>query len=1202
MTWLRKSQVIAAVVFLVLIALVWFAGPAVGLARVEARFAWIFVLMLVWVVILMTGRVLRERSATLLERMLRRKADDAVVSAAPEHRTEAAQLRQRLLAAIDTLKTSNLGRTRGRAALYELPWYMIVGHPSAGKSCAILNSGLKFPLGGKDKASVQGVGGTRNCDWFFSTEGVLLDTAGRYASQAEDRSEWIEFLKLLKKHRPKAPLNGILVAISLSELLQHRTESFAHYARQIRQRINEVDELFGFKTPVYLVVTKLDLLQGFDQFFEDFPEEERKQVWGATLNHEQEAGFDAVRVVDQHFEALFRGLAQMGTDKLASARANQKRPALFAFPLEFHGLKEALCRFVEALVERDPYHTSPLLRGFYFTSALQDRRPCVTTANHITRRFGLSCPGPHRPEKLDSRPFFLESLFRKVVFPDMFLVGRASRPGQGRLRLAGLALGMALLTVMAGGWTWSFVCNQKLIQEARAELGTARDLAHRPDLADRMKALQVLQYRLEQLDHYHREGHPWSLGWGLYQGTDVEAVLRSEYFQGVRQLMLTPIREGLEASLEDRPAAGPVPPQRVEEVYNTLKTYLMLHRRERMETAHLVDQLPRHWRPWLDLNRGACPMADLSRMAERVVAFYVSQAGAPDLPLIGNRDDLVGRARQRIKGEVALLSPLERIYGELKAQGNTRLAPVSVASILENKNLDLVGSSVFVPGSFTREGWRTYFQDAIQQASTGQFKGTDWVLADPLEPSAGLQGSAEERRDRLTAMYQADYIKAWDQFIQGIVVHPFGSPDRAADGLGRLGDPQHSPIKLILARAAAETAWDNPSELSRSLDKAKQNILEKTTGFLNGGASANPAAGTRLGPVGSHFAPTAGLVAGPNPPLDAYLDQLGKLRSRMAAISASGDAGSGAKALIQATLAGSGSELGDALQAADATLLARLDTTAREALRPLLVKPLMECFATLVGPAQDHLNAIWQQQVYAPWSSLAAKYPFADSGNEAPMGDIARFLKPGDGTLARYVDKELGAMVVRRGDAYVSRTWGGLGVGLGSGFLNAVSRLSGAGSALLQEGDACRFELQPVPTPGLTDILLEIDGQKLLYRMGPQSWTTFTWPGPSSGQGARLQATSFGGATVQVQNFPARLGFLRLLDQARIENPAGPATSLAWRLRVPPAAPPHGSAPASARPAPTADGIRFNFRLVSGANPMGLFALRHSTLPQRIGN
>ncbi|HWQ09154.1 MAG TPA: type VI secretion system membrane subunit TssM, partial [Holophaga sp.] len=642
-------------------------------------------------------------------KMLRRKADDAVVSAAPEHRTEVAQLRQRLLAAIDTLKTSNLGRTRGRAALYELPWYMIVGHPSAGKSCAILNSGLKFPLGGKDKASVQGIGGTRNCDWFFSTEGVLLDTAGRYTSQSEDRSEWLEFLKLLRKHRPRAPLNGILVAISLSELLQHRTEAFAHYARQIRQRINEVDGLFGFKTPVYLVVTKLDLLQGFDQFFEDFPEEERRQVWGATLSYEQGPGFDAVRAVDQHFEALFQGLAQMGTDKLASARANQKRPALFAFPLEFHGLKEALCRFVEALVERDPYHTSPLLRGFYFTSALQEHRPCVTTANRITRRFGLSCPGPHLPEKLDSRPFFLETLFRKVVFPDMFLVGRASRPGRGRLRLAGLVLGMAFLTVLAVGWTWSFVCNQKLIQEARAELGTARDLARRPGLADRMKALQVLQYRLEQLDHYRRDGHPWSLAWGLYRGADVEAVLRSEYFLGVRQVMLKPIRESLEASLEDRPAAGSVAPRRVEEVYNTLKTYLMLHRRERMEATHLVDQLPRHWRPWLETNRGPCPVADLSRMAERTIAFYVSQTGAPDLPLIENRDDLVGRARQRIKGEVALLSPLERIYGELKAQGNTRFAPVTVASILENKGLDLVGSSIFVPGSFTREGWRIYF-------------------------------------------------------------------------------------------------------------------------------------------------------------------------------------------------------------------------------------------------------------------------------------------------------------------------------------------------------------------------------------------------------------------------------------------------------------------------------------------------------------
>jgi type VI secretion system protein ImpL len=236
--WLRNAKLASAFGFLILIALIWFVGPYIGLASRDARFAWIMGVMLVWVISLLVGRVLAERAGGVLEKFLRRQADEAVMGATPDRRAEVTRLRQRMLSAIDTLKTSNIGKARGKAALYELPWYMIIGHPAAGKSSAILHSGLTFPFG--DKQAIQGVGGTRDCDWFFSTEGVLLDTAGRYSTQREDRAEWLEFLKLLKKHRSKAPVNGILVAISFPELVQFRSEQFAIYARQVRRRFRAI--------------------------------------------------------------------------------------------------------------------------------------------------------------------------------------------------------------------------------------------------------------------------------------------------------------------------------------------------------------------------------------------------------------------------------------------------------------------------------------------------------------------------------------------------------------------------------------------------------------------------------------------------------------------------------------------------------------------------------------------------------------------------------------------------------------------------------------------------------------------------------------------------------------------------------------------------------------------------------------------------
>lgn len=65
-----------------------------------------------------------------------------------------------------------------RQYLYQLPWYVIIGAPGAGKTTALVNSGLHFPLADRfGKSALRGVGRTRNCDWWFTNDAVLLDTA-----------------------------------------------------------------------------------------------------------------------------------------------------------------------------------------------------------------------------------------------------------------------------------------------------------------------------------------------------------------------------------------------------------------------------------------------------------------------------------------------------------------------------------------------------------------------------------------------------------------------------------------------------------------------------------------------------------------------------------------------------------------------------------------------------------------------------------------------------------------------------------------------------------------------------------------------------------------------------------------------------------------------------------------------------------------
>ena len=117
---------------------------------------------------------------------------------------------------------------------------ILLGPPGAGKSTALKNSGLQFPYLSSRGGGVRGVGGTRNCDWWLTNEAVVLDTAGRWSTQEEDHDEWLAFLGLLKKHRPRKPLNGLITAISIGDVvkssldqLQFERDQLDHYVHQV---------------------------------------------------------------------------------------------------------------------------------------------------------------------------------------------------------------------------------------------------------------------------------------------------------------------------------------------------------------------------------------------------------------------------------------------------------------------------------------------------------------------------------------------------------------------------------------------------------------------------------------------------------------------------------------------------------------------------------------------------------------------------------------------------------------------------------------------------------------------------------------------------------------------------------------------------------------------------------------------------------
>src|SRR5579859_1209546 len=244
---------------------------------------WLKILLTVVAVLIVVGwyvfrRVRAVMKAKALERELLKQAEQQALNARPDRRAEILELQVQMQRGLQALKQSRLGSADGGSALYSLPWYMIIGPPGAGKTTALKHSGLVFPaLDPRTGGGIRGVGGTRNCDWWFTNEAILLDTAGRYTTEDADHDEWVAFLEALNKYRVEKPLNGALVAVSVPDLLEANDDAIATMAQRIRAQIDEMQETLKMTMPVYVVFTKVDLIAGFVEYFSDLKKSERGQ-------------------------------------------------------------------------------------------------------------------------------------------------------------------------------------------------------------------------------------------------------------------------------------------------------------------------------------------------------------------------------------------------------------------------------------------------------------------------------------------------------------------------------------------------------------------------------------------------------------------------------------------------------------------------------------------------------------------------------------------------------------------------------------------------------------------------------------------------------------------------------------------------------------------------------------------------------------
>lgn len=1114
--WFANRWVLSVLGLLMLAVLIWLFGSEVAfggyvpLASEVNRLLAILFVVTVWSAIAIV-RALRQRrtNQAMIDDLMPQAAPPAEEPSAILSKEEAQKLDQRFRDALATLRTMRLGGKRDRRYLYQLPWYVIIGPPGSGKTTALAQSGLKFPLSDKiDGLAVRGVGGTRNCDWFFTDEAVLIDTAGRYTTQdseeAVDRSAWQNFLQLLRRYRARRSIEGVLVAFSIADLASSDSSQRLAHARAIKRRIQEVHDVLKLRAPVYVVFTKCDLIAGFSDFFYDLSSDQRAQVWGTTFSVAESNDVVALlKTFPKEFDLLVERLSARVITRLEQESDIARRALLLSFPQQFALLRPALDEFLSEAFGQSRFEEPLFLRGVYFTSATQEGTPIDRVIGAVARAFRMQ---PRAMPAFSGRgaSFFLTRLLREVVFPESGLASSTSFLARHRAYALWALYGgaLALTTLAVAGLSVSYLSNRTLVTDVGTKVDKVAE-AHGPVLAGTGDATSIFRAldALRNLPGGYAERDnsvPLQETLGLYQGDKLGQAALDSYRRALDQLFVPVLMRRLEQQAAENATNTDV-------VYQTLKAYLMFTTPDRRDVDFMKLWIGTDW-------SARYPGPDNAAFRERFAGHLTALFENPIEPVPEQNADFVARTRRALLS----LPPAARVYSELKgAMVTPQSAEWTLPAHADAKDLAFFrrrsGKPMRegVPVFYTVDGYRKHF--ITERAALIEAAGRDtWVLGPEFTRFQTGETGVEIVR-KTEELYLSDYIREWDALLADLELATPANVEQLADMLRAVSQPD-SPVKKVLKAISEQTqlaAALRKEERERQLPAGR---LETITGQIREIIAPAQAAKPDLDPaerVDAHFRPLTELLGGEGSspaPIDAALRSLGELHGF----------------ILQTRQVG-----GDPKAALDAfrtefpkatALAAQLQSQAKaqpEPMRRWLAEVASTVNASAVAPRQAEaarrVGDVWRTSV-APTcqEALDGRFPFvSNSPTDVNLSDFARVLGP-NGAIEQfsktYIEPFADTSV--RPWRWIEPKAGGLRMSATS--LAMFERAAVIRQAFFASGapqPQVSFELLPLSLDNRArQVQIDIGNQSVVYQHGPRRPTRLQWP-PSGSSTAGILFT-----------------------------------------------------------------------------------------------
>lgn len=986
---------------------------------------------------------------------------------------------------------------------YKLPWYLVIGHVNSGKT-TFLKEGCKL-----NELYSPEISQLVHC-WLnenaviVESDGVLFEQNASSTTPTLYERLWKGMLEWLVIERTRQPLNGIVLTIDIYQLSTFTKTERDNYITTLKARLDDISKIIDTYLPVYIVLTKLDLLYGFEAMYQALDKNQRDDILGITfLNNEQ----NWLNELDNFWQKWIAQLNSAIPAMMVNHVDISQRSQLFTFIRQAHGVKDYLFHVIDncflSLKEK-----SFFLRGVYLTSSKQKGQMEDLFVKSASSQYNL-------PEQIYpswqvplSHTYFTHKLLNSVLFNEPKLAGENKNyQHQARYQLYRWgAFSGAIACMILIGWQYYYTQNYR---SGDAVLLKAQEYMHipLPNQKDYWGNLQLpllnpISAATLAYGDYHKRSKLFS-DLGLYQGYKIGPYVENTYLNLLQQRFLPAIMNGLQRDLHKAPEGS-------EQKLAILRIMRMIEDESGRDIKMVTQYMLSRWSEEFNgQNELQSQLYKHLIYALNHIKWKTARANNNQIAINSYRP--YQQSIQDAQIDLRRVPVYQRVYQNLRAQSKTAL-PVDLnirnqigsgfnaVFYPENEGL------LYIPQLLTRAGLINYFirQDdrLIQLTSLDS-----WVL----EITRNVKYSEEDRKEiqhHITTLYLNDYISTWHAAYHNIHIKKFVNIPEAIYALEQITNGEQ------IFRRAIQLLKDNTSPKSSIVTNSSPDILNQRDYQL-------------LNYLNHEFRQETSVIIEDNDQVSALQNIISKLSDMHRYLLAIQNSPSPGKAALQAVQLRVNNNGSDPIFEAQ-----QLAKSLPMPLGRWVDELAQETWNTIMVEAIKSLEIEWNEKVVNPFKQyFADRYPFNSKAKlDVPLSEFERFFGYG-GILDVFYQQNLKAFI--ENNLGIDKTGKPL---IRQDILRQLKLAEKIRHTYFtQQGLGMQFSLQPLEMSGNRRRgLLNLDGQLVEYRHAGNNAVRLIWPN-SMRDNIESRLSFIGGnkaTTSLVYNGP--WGLIRLINAGKL--------------------------------------------------------------------